>query len=87
MTAKLERFVGFVANRLIIQFRHQQPLTAMNLITLLRSTRMQAGSLTSTTSEHHTGDATEDEVTAPMARTRSADEAVCGADSTGARMP
>jgi hypothetical protein len=31
-TAKLGQFVGFVANRLIIQFRHQQPPTAMNQI-------------------------------------------------------
>ena len=32
VTAKLGQFVGFVANRLIIQFRHQQPPTAMNQI-------------------------------------------------------
>lgn len=31
-TVKLERFVGFVVKRLIIQFRHQQLPTAMNQI-------------------------------------------------------
>lgn len=31
-TAKLGQFVGFVANRLIIQFRHQQAPTAMSRI-------------------------------------------------------
>lgn len=68
-TAKLERFVGFVANRLIIQFRHQQPPTAMNQITLLRLTWMQAGSSTSTTSGQLTADATEREAMARTGRT------------------
>lgn len=68
-TAKLEQFVGFVVNRLIIQFHHQQPPTAMNQITLLRSTWMQAGSSTSTTSGQLTVDATEREAMAQTGRT------------------
>lgn len=80
VTVKLVQFVGFVVNRLIIQSCHQQLPTAMNQITLLQLTKMQAGSLTSTTSEHHTVDATEGEAMAQTEPTRSADEAACGAD-------
>ena len=68
VTVKLEQFVGFVANRLTIQFRHQQPPTAMNQIMLLRSTWMQVGSSTSTTSEHLTADVIEHAVTEQTGR-------------------